>query len=1051
METLTYRQPRIVALIILVLLAAGISSFTSIGRQEDPTITNVFATVKTAFPGANPARVEALVTVEIERELREIPDIKHIDSSSINSLSIVSIQLEDELTDDAIEQTWSKVRDALDDATRLFPQGVGQPDFATNSDGAYAAVIALTAGHSDVPTTIVGRYGEDLADLLRNVPGTKLVDIFGAPEEEVLISIDPAAATALGLTADRISQIVKAADSKVQSGRLRSGESDWLIDIEGEFTALDRIRRVTIREDQSGRVARLLDIASVSRGPKRPQSEMALHNGQPAVLIAAHIQDGQRVDDWMDRVRRALDGYEPTLPRSIEQHLVFDQSRYTAERLSEVSGNMALGAALVIGVLFITLGGRSALVVAIVLPLVGLATLATMKAIGVPIHQMSVTGLVVALGMLVDAAIVMTDDIGRHLRLGLSAIASVRISVRRLFAPLLASTITTVLSFTPMVLLPGPAGDFIGAVAISVVTMLLWSFVIAVTVTPAIAGWMLRSADGTSLMARGMSGGPLGRLFEQTIELSLANPVRSILLALVLPTIGFASLPLLIAQFFPTVERDQFYIEIELADGTAISETHELALAVDSILQEEPEIESIFWVIGRSAPAFYYNIASNRDAAPGYAQAMITAASPEATATLVPDLRRHLQETFPEARILVRRLVQGPPVNAPVELRFVGPDTRVLRQLGDQARRIIIGLETVTAVRNSAAGGAPTVKFNIDETKIRLLGLNLTDISRQLQAGLEGVTGGSLLEGTERLPVRVRVGTATRSDLAAISNFPILPPNAADAAANGHYPGIPLSSVAAIRLEPGESVITRRNAERINTVQAFLIDGVLPEEALRAAKRELDRQGFTLPPGYRLEFGGDADARNTTLRHLLASAGLVITLSIATIVMVLNSFRLSLIVIVVAGLAVGLSLLSLAVFNYPFGINAVIGVIGSIGVSINAAIITLAGLRTDPGALAGERGAMTSVVMDASRHIVSTTVTTFCGFLPLILHGGGFWPPFAMAVAGGVLLSTVVSFYFTPAMFALLYAGRARQHSRPGIDLSASLDSAGTTAQHLGR
>ena len=220
---------------------------------------------------------------------------------------------------------------------------------------------------------------------------------------------------------------------------------------------------------------------------------------------------------------------------------------------------------------------------------------------------------------------------------------------------------------------------------------------------------------------------------------------------------------------------------------------------------------------------------------------------------------------------------------------------------------------------------------------------------------------------------------------------------------------------------------------------------------MRAAKRELDRQGFELPPGYRLEFGGDADARNTTLRHLLASAGLVITLSIATIVMVLNSFRLSLVVIVVAGLAVGLSLLSLAVFNYPFGINAVIGVIGSIGVSINAAIITLAGLRTDPGALAGERGAMTSVVMDASRHIVSTTVTTFCGFLPLILHGGGFWPPFAMAVAGGVLLSTVVSFYFTPAMFALLYAGRARQRNRPGMDLSASLGSAGTTPQHPGR
>ena len=230
---------------------------------------------------------------------------------------------------------------------------------------------------------------------------------------------------------------------------------------------------------------------------------------------------------------------------------MFDQGRHTGERLTEVSVKMAIGAALVIVVLFITLGGRAALVVAIVLPLVGLATLATMKAVGLPLHQMSVTGLVVALGMLVDAAIVMTDGIGRHLRSGYSPIDAVRISVRCLFAPLFASTVTTALSFTPMILLPGPAGDFIGAVAITVITILLWSFAITVTRTLAIAGWMLRSAHGTSLLVQGIRGGAVSRLFEQSLRLSLANPVRSTLLALVLPAIGFASLPLLIAQFSP--------------------------------------------------------------------------------------------------------------------------------------------------------------------------------------------------------------------------------------------------------------------------------------------------------------------------------------------------------------------------------------------------------------------------------------------------------------------------------------------------------------------
>ena len=318
METLTYRQSRIVALVILVLAFAGLSAFLSIGRQEDPTIANVFASVKTSFPGADLGRVESLVTLEIERELREIPEIKHINSSLMMALSFVSIQLQDELSDDEVEQVWSKVRDGLDDATLTFPEGVREPEFETTGDGAYAAFVSLTATHRDVPITIVGRYAKDFAELLRNVPKTKLVDVFGAPEE-VLISIDPAAATGLGLTADRISGILRAADSKVQSGRLRSDETDWLINVEGEFTALDRLHRVTVRESETGRVARLFDIATVSRDACQPQSEVAPQDGRLSVLEAAHIQNGLQVDVWMDRVRQKLDRYAARLPGSVEQ------------------------------------------------------------------------------------------------------------------------------------------------------------------------------------------------------------------------------------------------------------------------------------------------------------------------------------------------------------------------------------------------------------------------------------------------------------------------------------------------------------------------------------------------------------------------------------------------------------------------------------------------------------------------------------------------------------------------------------------------------------
>lgn len=1024
METLTFRQPRLVALVLLVLISAGLSSLLSIGRQEDPTITNLFATVTTVYPGADPARVEALVTAEIEEELRTISEVDTIESTSATGVSIVSIELLETLPDSRIEQIWSEVRDALADAARAFPPGVLEPEFDSDGAGAFAAIVAVTAGHADVPMTIAGRYSKDLADALRDIPGTKLVEVYGAPEEEVLVSVDPVRTASLGLTADRISAAIRAADAKVRAGRLRGSDSDFLISVEGEITALDRLRRVVVREDAAGRVTLLGDIATVTRGARSPGSEYALNDGKQSILVAARVQEGLQVDVWMQHVRQVLAEQARSLPASISAELVFDQSGYTADRLAEVGFNMAIGIALVVTVLFVTLGARAALIVALVLPIVSLATLATLNAIGLAIHQMSVTGLIVALGLLVDAAIVMTDEVGKRIRDGLQRIIAVRQSVRRLFAPLLASTLTTALSFTPMILLPGPAGDFVGSIAIAVVTMLAWSFILAVTITPAIAGWTLPEGGGRTFLTNGIRGGAVGRLFQGSLRWSMNNPARSVMLALVLPVLGFVSFPTLTAQFFPGVERDQFHVEVELGDGTALSETRRTVVEIDRVLRQQTEIRNVSWVMGRSAPAFYYNIVGNRDNAPGFAHALITSASPDATGRLVSKLQGELDAAFPDARILVRGLVQGPPVDAPVELRFVGQDMATLRHLGDAARRIVAELDMVTVVRTSINGGAPKVSLDVDEARARLLGLDLGGIARQLEASLEGVTGGSLLEGTEQLPVRVRIGDAVRGDLAAIADLTILPPGAAAISSRGEFPGVPLSALAQLRLEPSESVISRRNAERTNTVQAFLVPGVLPEEALKAVRAELDARGFALPAGYRLEYGGDSDARSNTLNNLLASLGIIITLSIATIVLTFNSFRLSLVSFVVAGLSAGLSMLSLAVFQYPFGINAVIGVIGSIGVSINAAIIILTGLQQDEGSLQGDRESMVQVVMDSSRHIVSTTVTTFGGFLPLILEGGGFWPPFAMSIAGGVLLSTVVSFYFTPPMFALVYRNK---------------------------
>jgi len=1026
---LTWREPRIVALALLVVVAAGVSALLSIGRQEDPTITNLFATVTTPYPGAEPARVEALVTAEIEEALREIAEIDVIESTSATGISLVSIDLVETLAEPEIERAWTDIRDALSDTVPRLPQGAGAPELDTDGAGAFGAIVALTPQRLAVPMTLVGRYGEALGDVLRNVPGTSVVSLYGLPEEEITVTLDPDRAMALGLSAASVAQAVQAADAKLRAGEVTGASDELVIEVTGEIETLARLEAIVLREGPDGTTLRLGDIAGIARGPRLPMSKMALRNGQPAVLVAAKLEDGLQVDIWAAGIRDALARFEATLPSGMAAELVFDQSTYTAKRLAEVGSNMALGVGLVVAVLFVTLGLRAAVIVAVILPVVSLASLATMNAIGLPIHQMSVTGMIVALGLLVDAGIVMTDEIARRLRNRVPRARAVADSVGRLTMPLFASTATTALSFTPMILLPGPAGDFVGSIALAVVIMLGWSFVVAITITPAIAGWVLP----VGARSGGLASGALGRAFAASLRWSVSNPIRSIALALVLPVLGFASLPFLTAQFFPGVDRDQFTIEIDLAPGSALNATRGVVARLDRALAETRGIESVTWVLGRSAPAFYYNISTGRDGAPGFAHALIRTASPAATETILRDLQRRLPTLAPEAQVLVRGLVQGPPVEAPVELRIVGQDIAVLRQEGARLRRLMSEQDVVTLARASITEGAPKVVFDVDEAEARRLGLSLSDIAGQLEVALVGRTGGSLLEGTEALPIRVRLGDPLRADPAAVADLGLLPAGAAAIAATGAYPALPLSAIAQMRLEPGQGTITRRNGERVNTVQGFLSRGVLPEEALAGVRAAMATQGFVLPAGYRLDIGGDSDARSSTLDNLLAPLGLIVTLSIALVVMTFRSFRLAAVALAVSGLSAGLSMLALAVFDFPFGINAIIGLIGSIGVSINAALIIMTSLQDSPEAAAGDPQAMTGVVMDSSRHIVSTTITTVGGFLPLILAGGGFWPPFAMAVAGGVLLSSIVSFYFTPAAFRLVYARAPEPAATPSV------------------
>ena len=1028
LSNLTYREPRLAVLIIFMIIATGLASLLSLGRQEDPTITNLFGTISTAFPGADPGRVESLVSIPIEEKLKEIPEIDLIESASRPDVSVVTIELGDTVPDDRIEQVWAEVRDAVSDAQRLFPEGVLSPEIDTDGVGAYSAVIAVSLDRDDAPLASANRFAETLADRLRNIPNTRIVSLFGAPEEEVLVSVDPYEAGAVGIGIGEIASQIEAADGKVLAGRLSNDVSDVSLAVSGEITQLDRVRGVVLRETGNGEGLRVESIAEVSRGPRTPKGELALANGRPAILIGVLAKEGVQIDRWMSFVHAEVESTSAKAPRGYSVDILFDQSVYTIERLTEVGTNMAFGMAIVVGVLFVTLGLRAALIVTLIMPLVALATVSTLAAIGLPLHQMSVTGLIVSLGLVVDAAIVMTNLVGRKIREGMSRAQAVAQSVNRLVGPLMASTFTTILSFTPMILLPGASGDFVGSIAIAVTVMLLWSLIFALLLTPALSGFILPDRD--AMFSGGITIGPLARGFRWLIRLALANPYRSVAIAFILPIMGFILATRLTPQFFPTVERNQFYIDVEMSTRASIEQTEAAVKGMDALLQAHDEIAQTYWMVGGSAPGFYYNIVGGRSDEPGFAQAMITTVSSKSTVKVIPELQAELSREFPEARIVVRRLVQGPPVAAPVELRIVGQDLEVLRETGEELLSIVADQPTTVVARTGITAGSPRVRYEIDEEEARRLGLEVTSIAQQLQLGLSGVTSGSMLEGTEQIPVRIRFSDDMRSDLGAVNDMPIILPQAGRPSGTGFgFSSVPLSSLAEPIVEPSKTTIYRRNAERVNTVQAFIPASVLPEQALTDALEAVEESGFELPDGYRLEIGGDSDQRSDTARNLLSFAGLIVALTFATAVLTFNSFRLTMGVIFVAVMCVGLALFSLALAQFPFGINALIGVIGSVGVSINAAIMIITSLQGNKAATEGDLDAAADEVLASGRHIFSTTLTTFGGFIPLMLTDGLFWPPFAVSIAGGVILSSTISFFYTAPMYFILYPRKSRDEA----------------------
>lgn len=1048
-SNLFYQNKRLTALVLGFIFVAGLSALSSIPRQEDPLIAHRFDVIVTTFPGASAERVDALVTEKIEASLARVDEIREVKSSSRAGVSNISVELEEYIPRDELENIWSKVRDKLGDVEPFLPEGASEPRMIDRESPVYTYMVAFTWENKlEAPQLdILGRFAREFERAIAPISGTVDTGVFGEPKEEVLVNIDPDALSSVGMTVQEVSTAIATSDSKIPAGQVRSKFNDLLVEVSGELKSEDRIRSIILKQLDSGEFLRVGDIAEVKKTIQEPAPANALINGERGVIVGAKVDQNVRVDQWAEKMEAATESYREVMPVGVNMEVIFSQDQYVTERLSTLLGNVVISCIIIIAVMIVMMGWRSAILVSASLPLTILMVMTIFNLMDVNLHQMSIGGIIIALGLLIDNAIVSIDKYKFSRSQGIDVPTSISKMAKHLIIPLLASTATTTLTFMPIVLAPGPTGEFIGTIGLAVIFSLFSSLFLALTIIPALAGYLDKNdffkgdnepttengvSDLKGILANGYVNVPLRESYANALRWFLDHPKKAIMISLTLPIIGFILASTLIQQFFPPGDRDQFQVQLKMPTTASLEETTRQVSKVREVFAKYPEIQSDVWVIGENPPGVYYNTFLANDGVSSFAGGFVNTDSADDTRKILPQLQIDLLNEVPEAMVLTLPFEQGPPFEAPVEVLIYGQDLNVLAEKGEEVRQILAQAKGVSYTQIKSNFSQKKLMFIPNEEAAETAGLKLNQIATQLNSALEGQIGGSVLEGTEELPVRVRYGQENRTDLDFIMNNSVVAPGGAVAIANGNNAGIPLSSLGRMDVVPTISAIERRDSRRMNIIQAYLHPYSLPGATLLDLQQRLEAAGFELPANYELAYGGEEEKRARSEGGLFSTVMPLMVIMIGILVLAFNSFTSALIIGGVAFFSAGLALLSLWLFGFTMGFMGIMGTMGLIGLAINDSIVVLAALRANEDARNADKETIVQVTVESTRHIVSTTFTTIGGFLPLILFSDAMWPPLATAIAGGMVGATLLALIFVPSLYYLRVRRRANKLSEDG-------------------
>ncbi|MBN2081706.1 efflux RND transporter permease subunit [bacterium] len=1003
-------------LIATLLIAIwGLSYFTAMSKREDPEIKIRGARVVTVFPGALPEDVEQYVTKPIEDVAAEIGEVSEISSESRAGISVIIVMLEDSTPVGSIDQIWDRLRNKIDRIRDTLPEGCYDP-FVDDEFFETCSHIICLSGESYTPRELTA-FAERIKNRLSSLNDAGTVTVWADRPERIYLEYDPQQVSRYyGADLGAIMAAVGGTNALMPGGTLELQGNTYALDSSGGFDSLNDIEDLPVYGTPGGAQVRLGDLGDLRYGYEEPPSYLARVNGRECVLVSVIMKDGKNVLNLGRQVDTALAELRQSLPADLAVDVVQDQPWQVSLRINSFLKNLYTGIALVILVVFLFMGFRPSVPVGLAIPLVIIATFAVLSMLGTSLQQMSIAGLIIALGMLVDNAIVVTDNVSRFIDRGFERKQAAIQATKELALPMLTSTLTTVCAFLPLALLPGETGDFVIDIPLVVSTAILVSYVIAITVTPAICSLVLRPTTGTRTF---QPLDPLMKLIERMYPPVLRWTQQHMPLTLAIVLTAFAGalalFPQLGVQFFPGAERNQFAIDIRLADGSSIEETRGVVEQIEAELATHDDVTSCLANIGQGGPMYYYNRITQSSQS-NYADLLVNTVSPEATARLVPRLRRALQAQVAGARIEVKMLEQGPPVGAPIQIKLRGENLNQLKSLGRQVSGILTATPNVIDVRDSFGEDSRQLLLELDETQLRAIGNTRQDVNKLTLLASTGLQVTEYRAPSRTIPVLLRSFAANRDSALDLEQLYLY----------NKYTGnpVPISSVGHYETVNVTSRIQRTDRERELTISGYLSGGRLASEALSQDIKPALAE-IKLPPGYELKISGEAEESGEAFGNLGAFALIALLLIVLILVAQFKSVRISLVVFLAIPLALIGAVLGLFFSGWPFGFTAGMGVVSLAGIVINNSIVLMDFIMEKLRRGRPLDKAIDEAGQERLRPILLTTATTIGGLLPLGLFGGSMWAPMAFAIIGGLIVSTLLTLIVVPLLFRLVAAKRA--------------------------